>query len=321
MELMIELPGRGGQQNELHKVSGERITVGRAYDNDIILHDPHVCPHHAVIEIVEGEITIQDLGSVNGTYTKSRQQIVAPSKLDSGDEFYLAKSRIRIYRTDHPVAPSIRLNWVEKLASLSGQPLWAGALGLLTLLLILYLQYGAEIGKFYMGRELLASVGVLLLIALWPASWSLFARYKKHDPHFLAQLSVSLVFMIMLTLLSKFEDWIAYHNGSSLLLEGIMLIIGATLVLLLIWYHLYLSIFLDKQKRWIYSAAMTLFIASIVYVGYTIDSEGFDSRPRYVATIFPPSLSFYDTQTLDEMMSASVKVFDNATEEAGHPEK
>jgi pSer/pThr/pTyr-binding forkhead associated (FHA) protein len=45
-----------------------KATLGRAPDNDIILEDPKVSRHHAVIALTEGRYSMTDLESANGTF-------------------------------------------------------------------------------------------------------------------------------------------------------------------------------------------------------------------------------------------------------------
>ena len=43
--------------------------IGRAYDNDVVVDDPYVAPHHArIVRDEAGELFAEDLGSVNGLY-------------------------------------------------------------------------------------------------------------------------------------------------------------------------------------------------------------------------------------------------------------
>lgn len=44
------------------------ITIGRGDANDIILHDSSVSRHHAQLMVCGDEVTIEDLGSTNGTF-------------------------------------------------------------------------------------------------------------------------------------------------------------------------------------------------------------------------------------------------------------
>ena len=45
-----------------------RITIGRSPESVIVIPDPTVSRHHAVIERRDGRLVLRDLGSTNGTY-------------------------------------------------------------------------------------------------------------------------------------------------------------------------------------------------------------------------------------------------------------
>ncbi len=51
---VIELLGRSGLLLQRLPYHGNTIKIGRAYDNDIIVSDPYVCPHHLVIQEHDG---------------------------------------------------------------------------------------------------------------------------------------------------------------------------------------------------------------------------------------------------------------------------
>src|SRR3954466_13265653 len=56
-----------------HALSGnERITIGRAPDNTIVIDDASVSRHHAVLDLGP-PLTVEDLGSANGTRVRPAQ--------------------------------------------------------------------------------------------------------------------------------------------------------------------------------------------------------------------------------------------------------
>lgn len=313
MELTVELVGRGSRHFDLQHVSGDQITIGRGFDNDIIVSDPHVCAHHAMIETSDsGEMLLKDLGSVNGTFTQKHQAVGQAHSIASGDEFIVGKTRIRIYLREHAVPASIQLTWVEKLAHLIGKPLFIGAVFVLAVLMSVYFQYANEVTTSHIGREVITAVGVLLLIAIWPAGWMLYARSKKHDARFLAQLSATIIYVVLITLIQKVNKWLAFNFGMSLGLDMLSSSLYIMLTFLLVWLNYYLSIFQASKKRWIYTASFTTLLASFAYVSSTFDAEKFKSRPEYNITLYPPALTAYSTQTINEYLQSADVIFDRA---------
>ena len=62
--LILEINTRGLHQ--FRQIENEVTTIGRALDNDIILSDPTIAPHHLkIIRYPEGSIELVNLSEVN----------------------------------------------------------------------------------------------------------------------------------------------------------------------------------------------------------------------------------------------------------------
>lgn len=83
----------GGLSGEIFRLTGDRITIGRDAASDIFLDDVTVSRNHAVVLLAEGSVTLQDLGSLNGTYV-NRRRIDADERLADGDELQIGKFRL-----------------------------------------------------------------------------------------------------------------------------------------------------------------------------------------------------------------------------------
>lgn len=70
----LDLAGAGAPTAPHRLVSGE-TRVGRGLDNNLIVADPSVSRHHAVVEWAAGQYRVRDLGSTNGTWINGRRVI------------------------------------------------------------------------------------------------------------------------------------------------------------------------------------------------------------------------------------------------------
>jgi FHA domain/zinc-ribbon domain len=83
----------GGRAGEYYTPQSDRTTIGRSPDCNIFLDDVTVSRKHAVLIEREGEILIEDLGSLNGTFV-NRKRIDSATRLQSGDEVQIGKYRL-----------------------------------------------------------------------------------------------------------------------------------------------------------------------------------------------------------------------------------
>jgi hypothetical protein len=82
----------GGRAGEHFTPQGERTSIGRSPDCDIFLDDVTVSRKHAVLIHEDGRFTIEDQGSLNGTYVNRRR--IDSSPLSDGDELQIGKYRL-----------------------------------------------------------------------------------------------------------------------------------------------------------------------------------------------------------------------------------
>ena len=88
-----------GPQAGLTYVLGPGETlVGRGGDCDIFLGDVTVSRHHAKLSVEDDALSIEDLGSTNGTYVNGSR--ADASDLDAGDELIVGKFHLIVARGD-----------------------------------------------------------------------------------------------------------------------------------------------------------------------------------------------------------------------------
>jgi pSer/pThr/pTyr-binding forkhead associated (FHA) protein len=82
----------GGRAGESFVPSGERTLIGRSPECDIFLDDVTVSRRHAELRRDGDRFTIEDLGSLNGTFVNRRR--IETVELEDDDELQIGKYRL-----------------------------------------------------------------------------------------------------------------------------------------------------------------------------------------------------------------------------------
>ncbi|MGW6060884.1 FHA domain-containing protein [Streptomyces sp. NPDC055189] len=94
---VIAGPDAGG----VHLLHGGQIRVGRSADADVPLDDPDVSRLHCAVTLTpDGQVTVTDLGSTNGTTVDGRDITDRPVRLPPGSLLRLGESALRLTTGD-----------------------------------------------------------------------------------------------------------------------------------------------------------------------------------------------------------------------------
>jgi len=100
-----DLPGKGptlvvrsggGRAGESFLLAEERTLIGRSPECDVFLDDVTVSRRHAQIARNGPRFTIEDLGSLNGTFVNRRR--IESTELEDDDELQIGKYRLTFLR-------------------------------------------------------------------------------------------------------------------------------------------------------------------------------------------------------------------------------
>ena len=82
----------GGRVGESFPLNADRMTIGRRPDSDVFLDDVTVSRDHALLVRRGGDLYLDDLGSLNGSYVNRRR--IESHRLEDGDELQIGKYKL-----------------------------------------------------------------------------------------------------------------------------------------------------------------------------------------------------------------------------------
>jgi hypothetical protein len=105
------------QGGEFPLRSGREIVIGRSSDLDMVLVEDMVSRRHARIEVKAGKVSLEDLGSTNGTFVNGEK--VKQAELKSGDRILIGTSILKLVDADgsRPVDDKAVRDELEKAAA------------------------------------------------------------------------------------------------------------------------------------------------------------------------------------------------------------
>jgi FHA domain-containing protein len=197
----IEVVSRARDVVARHRCSGSEIRVGRAYDNDVILDDPYVAPHHLRIHRGEsGAWVAEDLETANGLYLDHGADRFGWVELDGNRLLRIGHTFLRLREASHAVAP-------ER----TDQRRW-GRWPIIAVLAVILaaIDVGStwltDVSEPKLSPYLVSVLTVTVLIAIWTAIWSVLARIFSGLARFEQNLLIALAGMVVYALYREFAE-------------------------------------------------------------------------------------------------------------------
>lgn len=278
------------------KFSHLPIRIGRAYDNDIILDDPHTAAHHAQIDLSQlDELVLSDLGSFNGiTRANSRERFFV---VDGDAVYRLGHTRLRIRTADYQVAAEITDSTNHRWEGLA--PAAAGlALLLVTGLVTTWL---SDLNQGTLSKYLLELVSVFGFALGWSGVWALFSKLFNGHARFGRHLFIVSAGLATLELWDYASGIIAYAFS----LETLATFTVHPLIFIcavILYFHMRTA----GNKR---PARLKLYLLGLALLGSAISmtkqyqASNHLSDELYLGQLYPPALRVSRERSLAEFMS------------------
>lgn len=304
----VEILSQTREVKYRHKANTLPIRIGRAYDNDVILDDPHIAAHHALIEqTAAGELIIRDLGSHNGIICKGSRQTEMP--IDGKISFRLGHTSLRVRSAEFPVAAEIIDSTFYDWEGI--RPAMVGLI--IMVLLVVFNKWVTDTQKFEV-IPYLDIIATWIVIGLaWCGIWAfankLFGRSTRFGRHLfimgfgIATIQIWLIFSAVMAYAFSLEIFTGYRS------HPVIAICAIT-----VFFHL-VTINPRSRRYFALTCVLLAVLGSGLTLMYNYSNTGRLAGELYMSERFPPVVRQSSDKPVTQIISDAKKLKTKADEE------
>jgi hypothetical protein len=303
METLVVQTGiKHGRVAEITRSEQGRLTIGRGFDNTIVLTDPYVAPRQLDFKCNQGRWSVDVLDETNPVLLNGTEVRGKGIPIDSGDRLTVGRTRLRVFSSDHQIEATHKLFWNSKLH--------ADRVGILTALFALlvvslldgffeYVQAAiTSETKEYGFSALMLSV----VIIVWASVWSLIGRLLRHQPHFSMQLFTTSIVLGLLIFLNPLITYLDYGSSSAMVGEYAAYGVAFVILSLLLKFNLFYAT--NVKHNTLSAVIVSAMVVMLAYTVVFIQQDSFSTTPAYSATVKAPFAKVRGDHAVDDFFSA-----------------
>jgi FHA domain len=187
------------------RCDADTATLGRAYDNDVVLDDPYAAAHHVEIaRDADGRLVARDLGSVNGLYVGDGRERQAAVVLDGERVLRIGRTLVRVRDAAFSVP-------AERVAAPPART-WPQALALCVAVAVVSVValWLAETTETQPSRYVLPLLAMAMMVGVWTTAWALMGRLFAGQARFERHLAIALIGLLAFFVFDELTDYGAF---------------------------------------------------------------------------------------------------------------
>jgi len=285
-KLIIQQNRRHGRLSKFVKSTGETLTIGRSFNNDVVLSDHFIAAEQVRFNYEQGQWNLKVLDDINPVLLNDKPVDGGVATIKSGDQLTLGRTRLILLLSNHTVEHTRKLmlsNWRFHKGLRFALPL---VMLLLSALLDMFTDYQEITGKIRWGELLGGGLTYILFIVLWSGCWALVGRLLRHSPNFFAQLFYTSLTMAVFNIGVLFSGYAEYATTNDIFGNVIEWGFLLFILTLLLKYNLTYASEL-KKRGWISFSVIAISMLFVFSMWY-LKQDDFNSRPDYSKTLKPP---------------------------------
>lgn len=299
--LIVQVGTRQGRLAEIIECKGDKITIGRGFYNDVVLSDPYVAPEQVRIERDGDNWIIKILDDTNPVVLNGEHIEQDGLVVSSGDKLTLGRTHLSLFSKDHKVESTRKLlfsSWLYR--SRLGPLLPVVAILFASFLSVFYDYLGLSEEIEY--RPFISEVLVFIFtVSLWAAIWALVGRLLRHQLHFFANLLFTSIIVSFFIIFEPVSEYIEYLSGSLMLSTLFDSLVFLVLFTLLLKFNLSISSHIKNSGLVAFCATISLLLFS--YGVNEFQEDEFSAYAEYEKKLKPPFAKLRVDQSVEEYLA------------------
>ncbi len=286
----IEILDRAGQVKYREKIGPEGLTLGRGYENDLIIDDPYMCPKHLQLTWNEDCLMAFDLDSVNGMRHDKEKQRKKQICLNTVDNLHIGRTTLRFRPLDYPIGPTkaddAHSNITRLITHFAFPPV-AFLFAYLAIILSTHLGSNKEFDGQIFGGTLMV---FLPLLVAWSTIWAFTGKIISQKAKFLVHCGIACTGILFTIGVPTLLDYASFAAGFDSIGNIPIFIIDSMLIAGWIFLHLSFVSQSPPKKHVKTAIGFALLILSFTAISENLMQDKFSYNPRYEVNLKPPFL-------------------------------
>ena len=299
-KVIIEITHPGGQPSEYRVLEKLPVTIGRGFQNDIILADPFVSASHLIVDKSENGWKIVEAGGENGVWVNKRHYLSEDFKIQPGVFMVCGQTKIRIFPGDYKPDKTRIFDRMPAFLQKLSRPLSSLMVAFILCLFIGFRFYLSTHEKKVIDKMIIVVLVFLIFNLFWTVIWSFVGRVLKHKNTFFAQLSVCCLFSLCALFFSEIGEYLSYLFSSWNFKFVFMVILWSSAIALLFYGNLSIATSMRRMQKIAFIMPVIILITALVIVTRLGKEEKL--KPEFNSSLFMPSLTLVKGKPISEFM-------------------
>lgn len=188
-------------------IAGDNASIGRGYDNDVIVDDPYVAARHLrILRDEAGQLVADDLGSINGIFLDDGKGPITRLVIDGGKPFRIGQTLVRVRSGDYAVEPERRV--LAERGALSTA--MVAAMTVIVFGFIALRVWLAQTGEPRLSNYMTPLLTMAAVVLVWVGIWALVSRLLAGRSQFLRNLMIALVAVMVSLVYNELAKYTAF---------------------------------------------------------------------------------------------------------------